>query len=402
MSDERSNLPIATSIDVDEAQGVKLRPSRRAPKPLWLTLLEPLASLKLTVVLLALSIVLVFIGTLAQWRMDPFKAVTRYFRTYVARVELADLVPQSFFPDVSRATEAWEIAERFNNQGNLTNWLSRSVTGKPAAAKIPEGKTPSLPFPGGIPIGILMTLNLLAAHGLKFKIQARGQRIWWGVATTAVGAALTWWIVYKQNGEITAGISEQAQTTLWNGIAIGLAGLWALSGYGLLTYGPEKKQQRIYTAIGGLLALAAFLFVGYRLYSNAPLLDANNTRILWQLIQAEFAACVLLVGCYLLFMKRAGVVLLHAGILLMMFNELLVYNTHVEWQMNIEEGRSSWVAHDNRYLEFAVERDFVSEPAKENPAQAVEREVISIPWNRLWNEDADVSRGRRRVARIAV
>ena len=40
---------------------------RTAPSaPLWKTILSPLASLRLTVVLLALAIVLVFCGTLAQ------------------------------------------------------------------------------------------------------------------------------------------------------------------------------------------------------------------------------------------------------------------------------------------------------------------------------------------------
>lgn len=401
MSHDPKSLPIPTAIDVDEARGVTERPNRRQEKPLWRTLLEPLASLKLTVVLLALSIVLVFAGTLAQWRMDTHEAANRYFRVWIARVELGDLTPKNFFPDSYRVTEAWENAQRFNEQGNLTNFLSREIASKPAAEKIKEGESPSLPFPGGIPIGILMTLNLLAAHGLKFKVQARGARAWWGLATVIAGAIMLWWVVDKQQGEITSGISQDTQKYLWNGIAIGLAGLWALSGYALLTYAPEKKQQKIYTAIGGLVSLAAFVFVMYRISNDSPLLDPNNTRILWQLIQAEFAAVTLLVGCYLLFMKRAGVVLLHAGILLMMFNELLVYKTHVEWQMEIAEKRSNWHAKDIRNLELAIERDYVLEPISRkisiepNGTQPVhQREVISIPWARLWDEDAKIPTGR--------
>ena len=305
-----------------------------------------------------------------------------------------------FSRNASRATEAWEVAQRYDEQGHLTNWLGRNVTGKPAAEKIKEGNIPSFPFPGGIPLGILMTLNLLAAHGLKFKVQARGPRVWWGIGTVALGAALTWWIIFKQQGEITSGISSDAQGYLWNGIAIGFAALWALSGYGLLTYGPEKKQQRIYTAIGGLLSLAAFLFVMYRLYYlDSPLLDPNNTRILWQLIQAEFAALTLLAGCYLLFIKRAGVTLLHGGILLLFFNELLVYNSHVEWQMQIAETRSAWYAHDVRDFEIAIERDGVMEPVKNsldsNPKAGEHfREVISVPLARLWDREEKKSKGR--------
>jgi ABC-type transport system involved in cytochrome c biogenesis permease subunit len=404
MAHDPSDLPIPTAIDVDEARGVTLRKNRRPVKPLWLTLLEPLASLKLTVVLLALSVVLVFIGTLAQWRIETHDATNRYFRVWYARVELGDLMPKNFFPDSYRVTEAWEMADRFNGQGNLTNWLSRDITGKPETKKIEEGESPWFPFPGGIPIGILMTLNLLAAHGLKFKVQARGQRVWWGAGTIALGAGMIWWIVDKQQGEITSGISGDVQDYLWSGIAIALAGLWALAGYGLLTYGPEQKQQRLYTALGGLLSLAAFLFVMYRVYYlSSPLLDPNNTRILWQLIQAEFAALTLLVGCSLLFMKRAGVVLLHGGILLLMFNELLVYKTHVEWQMDVAEKRSNWHAKDVRRLELAIERDLVLEPVNaktkvsidpKTPAPVHQREVITIPWEQVWNDDAKISTGR--------
>ena len=55
--------------------------------PLIRSLLKPLSSLKLTVVLFALSIFLVLTGTLAQIHMDIWEVVRDYFRTPVAWIE---------------------------------------------------------------------------------------------------------------------------------------------------------------------------------------------------------------------------------------------------------------------------------------------------------------------------
>jgi len=60
--------------------------------------LSYVASLKLTVVLLALGVFLVFAGTMAQTQMDVSEVVDKYFRCAVARVELQVFFPQSFFP----------------------------------------------------------------------------------------------------------------------------------------------------------------------------------------------------------------------------------------------------------------------------------------------------------------
>ena len=75
-------------------------------------------------------------------------------------------------------------------------------------------------------------------------------------------------------------------------------------------------------------ALLAFLvYVGDR-----PVINPSGMRILWQLTKGGLAGVVLLAGCWLLFRKRAGIVLLHAGLLLMMSNELVVYSLHARKQ----------------------------------------------------------------------
>ena len=77
-------------------------------------------------------------------------------------------------------------------------------------------------------------------------------------------------------------------------------------------------------------------------------------RILWQLLKGTMAGVVLLVGCVMVFKKRAGVVLLHAGIGLMMFSELLVGLLAVEAQISLEEGEKTNFARDIRSAELAI------------------------------------------------
>ena len=119
--------------------------------------LLPLASLKLTVALFCLAIFLILAGTLAQASHDIWWVLYNYFRTPLAWIEL-----KNFFPPA---------------------WFSQY----PTLLDLPG----SFPFPGGFTIGGLMALNLLAAHGLRFKVQARGKRLWTGLAVIAIGCLVT-------------------------------------------------------------------------------------------------------------------------------------------------------------------------------------------------------------------
>ena len=139
---------------------------------------------------------------------------------------------------------------------------------------IEEGR--GFPFPGGWLIGGAMTINLLAAHAIRFKVQAKGSRLVSGLAVIAIGAALT------------------AGVILW----------------GSMQSGKE----------------------------NQLLQEWPSLRILWQLAQGLVAGSVMLAGCVMVFKRRAGVVLLHLGVLLMMYNELLVGVSAIEGQMSIREG----------------------------------------------------------------
>ncbi|MDF1870396.1 MAG: cytochrome c biogenesis protein ResB, partial [Phycisphaerales bacterium] len=89
-------------------------------------LLSILASLRLTVLLLTLAMVLIFVGTLAQTQLGVWQAVDTYFRSWIAMIDL----------------------------GHLTGGETRRI---------------GVPLPGGLSIAALMILNLLAAHIIRFK-----------------------------------------------------------------------------------------------------------------------------------------------------------------------------------------------------------------------------------------
>ena len=86
----------------------------------------------------------------------------------------------------------------------------------------------------------------------------------------------------------------------------------------------------------------------------AARLDDSGLRILWQLAKGLAAGAVLLVGCMMVFRKRAGVVLLHGGVALMMCSELLTGLTANEGQMTIDEGATSNYSQDIRSTELAL------------------------------------------------
>src|SRR5438105_506643 len=91
------------------------------------TLVKPLASLKLTVILLAMSMLLILAGTLAQRFDGIWQVQAQYFHSFVV-----------FIPFKLFLTSAWAIPGSF-------------------------------PFPGGYPLGLLLLLNLLAAHATRFQ-----------------------------------------------------------------------------------------------------------------------------------------------------------------------------------------------------------------------------------------
>ena len=207
-----------------------------------------LASLRLTVVLFALSTFIVFAGTVAQIDKGISTVIDEYFRCAVAWINLA-----RFFP------RAWRVP----------SWLT-------------------FPFPGGWAIGAGLLVNILAAHALRFKIYARGPRLTGGLIVLAAGGVLTALVIM---GVFNKDIAHTEGDAFW--------------------------------------------------------------RVLLRLGQGGGAAVVLMIGCLMVFKKRAGIVLLHSGIILLLVHEVFTGVAAVEGNMRIAEGESANYVYHNSSVELA-------------------------------------------------
>ena len=327
-------------------------------------ILEPLASLRLTVVLFALSIFLILAGTFAQVDLDIWPVIGQYFRCWFAWIKFEIFFPPSFVPEMPAAGE--EISA-FGRQCILIMQGLKSLA----------VRCGGMWFPGGKLIGLLLAANLVAAHTVRFKAQAIGSRLLAGLGTIAVGCGVTGFII------AAAGDTQSFQTEPW----IPYATLWI--GYqgclGLLCLGslfltvklvlnssgqPRKQHEPFVIGLLATVSLGLAILLGWLLYAGVAARPADaSLRILWQLTQGGVAAVALLAGCGVVFGKRAGIVLLHSGIGLMMFYELQVAMTAIETQMNLEEGETTSFASDIRTYELGV-------IDKSNPA---EDRVTAIP-----------------------
>ena len=190
-------------------------------------------SLKLTVSLLSLSMILVFCGTLAQVDKGIWTVMDQYFRTWIA-------------------------------------WIDLSIFSKSNSLSLIR-----LPFPGGFLIGALLSVNLVVVHAKTFRIFVKGKRLWIGMILLILGLILT------------------------SGVILG---------WGSSTVATTESD--------------AFW------------------RVLFRLGRGTAAAVVLFIACYFLYKKRAGMVLLHAGILLLLLGEFFTALFAVESTMTIKEGQS--------------------------------------------------------------
>lgn len=297
-------------------------------------ILAPLASLKLTVVLFALSIAIVLFGTLAQVSMDIWEVIDMYFRVDFSRVLSAD------FP--------WIHLEEFFVKIPIQIFFPPAFTGTPW--EIPGWLC--FPFPKGWLIGMVMAVNLLAAHSIRFKTQAKGTRLWVGLGVLAFGILVTWGVIISGSGKDVQTDYQVSWNLLWRGMQLALVGLIVTLGVGIGKADPTKKWHRALMVLGIVLSVPLLIWMFWN-GSQVPI-DDSGMRILWQLVKGTFAGVVLLIGCVLVFKKRAGIVLLHAGIGLMMFYEVLVGVAADEAQMHITEGETVNFARDIREIELAV------------------------------------------------
>lgn len=319
-----------------EVSSELVRGRNPAPSGLWSAVkfvLQPLSSLKLTVVLLAMSAFIVLAGTLAQVNADVWEAVRIYFRI-----------------DMGELTQSRSISEVFHN---LFVWIDCQIFAPPAFFPSKPDLKPWVGFwfPRGWTIGAVMLVNLFSAHLVRFKIQTKGVPLYAGLAVIALGSILTWAVI------TTASTADAIQTET----VIGYDRVWQLMGLAILAIsgclvfvglsdGNKPVERVLFLAsavLAGLVSAGVLLI---------PPLEDPSMRILYQLLKGMVCGLVLLAGCWLVFRKRAGIVLLHAGVGMLMVYEILVgLNAGtMEASMSIEEGQTAVYTTDIRSSELVV------------------------------------------------
>ncbi|TWT51943.1 Cytochrome c biogenesis protein CcsA [Thalassoglobus neptunius] len=315
----------------------------------WRRMLLPLASLKLTVTLFLLSIFIVLAGTFAQVHDDIWYVINEYFRvdmgslftstfpfvnlgSLFVRIDYSLFFPEAFFPPQPVFPDH-------------LRWM---------APVWPDGTPEFLVgkgfwFPKGWTIGVVMAMNLVAAHTLRFKVQARGTRLIAGSGVLVVGSLFTYLVILS--GSSPEGLQSKPLISYESLRLLMLTTLFGCCGvtvYGAIVSGGDFAKRWLNVIATVLLVLTAG-FIG--MWESS---DAASMRILYQLVKATLASCFLLAGCIMVFKKRAGVVLLHAGIGLMMFYDVLVGTQHIESQMSIVEGDTVNFSRDIRDVELAI------------------------------------------------
>lgn len=255
----------------------------KPPRPVPLRIVDAVGSLKVTVVLLSMSIFLVFAGTLAQVDRGIWTVMERYFRCWIAWIEL----------------------KVFFSQG--------------------QGMPGSFPFPGGILIGVALAVNMAVSHFSRIRVKARGGRLVVGLGVLGIGVAMTWIMIAHDS-------SERTLDPFW--------------------------------------------------------------RMTFLLLKCLGVAIVLIAGCGLVFGRKAGIVQLHAGILLMMIGEFVTYLGAKEAMMRVHEGQRINFVEDTRTSELAIvdESDAAADDVVVVPARLLEKggriPLASLPF------DLEVSPGR--------
>lgn len=301
----------------------------------------PLSSLKLTVFLLVMAVIVTWIATLDQTRIDIWELKAKHFGSLLVYVPFQTLLPPAWFPTLQDVPGGFYI-------------------------------------PSGIAIIYAMLINLVAAHSLRFRVQATGRRLVGGMLGVAFTVVITWLVIFGGKG--TDGFVAQpfSWRSLWTWLQIGLLGLSLASLTACTRFGKGARVEQVLCGMFGLVSLGV---LGFTLATGEKAFVGDSAmRILWQLLQSTVAALCGLFACLMLFRRKAGIVLLHLGIAGLLLNEIYVTVTNEEQKMIIVEGQTTSLAVDTRAYEMAViDR---SDPEFDN--------VVAIPVSKL-NSQATVS-----------
>ncbi len=284
-----------------------------ATGPITWSLLRAAGSLKITVVMFLAATFLLFVGTLAQDEKNLPEVKAEYFNSWIACVPWSDFVPVTIF-----------------GPSRLTGWF---------------------PFPGGATIGLVLLVNLVAAKATRFHVAARGSRLAWGVALTALGTAVTVGVILT--GHRTDGLQGRppvSYDTVWRLVQGG--GVLATAG---LAAAAARGRHRLVNVVLWIAAAGVGVpVVLSAIGGDAWRMNEPGLRIMWQLIQSSGAALLLLAGLVMVFGPRGGNVLIHAAVGLLMVGQFVFGDRQIEERMALVEGQTTNVAFRTDETELAV------------------------------------------------
>ena len=299
----------------------------RQSNPL-MSCVKALASLKLTVALLAFALFGVLTATLQLAWADIWTVKKMHFPNPMEFQSLSDW--GKFFVYIPFQTYF------------IPAWF-------PKTQDIPYG----FYMPSGVLVIALMMINLTAAHLFRFRLQASGSRLLCGIAATLLGAVAVYAIVMLgQNRFGIQGESMISNSTLWKIVIGGSGFLAALCSAPIFTLDKSRWLEKIGAGLGS----AFFLFVAILMLWTGKdyLIGQEGARILWLMMQGAFASLILLAGCVLMFKRKGAIVLIHGGLMLLMVGELYTTYSAVESQTQLIEGESRDYSSDIRFVELAV------------------------------------------------
>ncbi len=309
------------------------------PKLFASQVLRGLGSLKITVFLLVLGLFLVLIATLQQSRKDIYKVKQQHFQAPVVFIEFQELLTPAWFPNMQQVGGGFLM-------------------------------------PSGAAVLIAMLLNLLCAHVVRFRIQAKGTRLLFGSAFLVFGVITTLLVI--SNGSARGEFQEeplidwQTQWTLLQYL-LGAAGLAGLAGGILL----ESTVRRMFSFVTGLVLVGALAFLLYK--GSSAFIGDDAMRVVWRLTQGSVAAIVCYIGALLVFKRKAGIVVIHAGLLMLMVGELYTTYSAQEQRLFFFEGDTTSHTIDVNQVELAIISDTDDDSRQDVVAVPVKRLAIDGP-----------------------
>ncbi len=290
--------------------------------PQGLGFLKFLASLKLTVGLLITAVFMIWVATLQQVEMDIWDVKKAHFPNLVVYVPMYTFFPPAWLPEWRDSFKEW------------------TVNGRPVG----------LLLPSGFSIIVAMIINLVSAHVLRFRIQASGTRLQIGLAVTSLGLAICAAVVsLGQSTQIQAMPLHTYPQFLYTILGLMLASGAALIWWAVSMPSHRNTERIVAVSLAALMCAAPAL-----IWSVGNVIDDSGMRILWQISQCGVASLVVLIGLQFVFKRKAGIVLLHGGLLLLLGNEIWVVLSHVEQEISGVEGDTVNYSYDIRDVEMVL------------------------------------------------